>query len=60
MLFRYTENPPEITIFAPAALRVSAMAFSYTENGSFPYPLPDGQSRPDRFRLAPVRAGSGR
>ncbi len=37
MLFRYTENPPENAIFAPAALRVSAMAFSYTENSSFPY-----------------------
>ena len=37
MLFRYTENPPENTIFTPAALRVSAMAFSYTENSSFPY-----------------------
>ncbi len=37
MLFRYTENPPENTIFTPAALRVSAVAFSYTENSSFPY-----------------------
>ncbi len=37
MLFRYTENPPENTIFAPAALRVSAVAFSYTENSSYPY-----------------------
>ncbi len=37
MLFRYTENPPENAIFAPAALRVSAVAFSYTENSSFPY-----------------------
>ncbi len=37
MLFRYTENSPENAIFAPAALRVSAMAFSYTENSSFPY-----------------------
>ncbi len=33
----YTENPPENAIFPPAALRVSAMAFSYTENSSFPY-----------------------
>ena len=37
MLFTYTENPPENPIFAPAALRVSALAFSYTENSSFPY-----------------------
>ena len=37
MMFRYTENPPENAIFAPAALRVSAVAFSYTENSSFPY-----------------------
>ncbi len=37
MLFRYTENPPEDAIFPPAALRVPAMAFSYTENSSFPY-----------------------
>ncbi len=37
MLFRYTENPPENAIFTPAALRVSAVAFSYTENSSFPY-----------------------
>ncbi len=39
MLFRYTENPPESPIFPPAALRVSAKAFSYTENSSFPYTL---------------------
>ncbi len=37
MLFRYTENPPENTIFTPAALRVSAVAFVYTENSSFRY-----------------------
>ncbi len=37
MLFRYTENPPENTIFPPAALRVSAVASAYTENSSFPY-----------------------
>ncbi len=37
MLFRYTENPPENPIFPPAALRVSAVAFSYTENSWFPY-----------------------
>ncbi len=37
MLFSYTENPPENTIFTPAALRVSTVAFSYTENSSFPY-----------------------
>ncbi len=37
MLFRCTENPPENTIFPPAALRVPAMAFAYTENSSFPY-----------------------
>ena len=37
MLFSYTENPPENTIFAPAALRVSARATAYTENSSFPY-----------------------
>ena len=37
MLFRYTENPPENAIFPPVALRVSAVAFSYTENSSFPY-----------------------
>ncbi len=37
MLFTYTENPSENAIFPPAALRVSAMAFSYTENSSFPY-----------------------
>ena len=37
LLFRYTENPPENTISTPAALRVSAVAFSYTENSSFPY-----------------------
>jgi len=37
MLFRYTENPPEKAISPPAALRVSAVAFSYTENSSFPY-----------------------
>ncbi len=37
MLFRYTENPPEITIFAPAALRVSAGPSGYTENSSFRY-----------------------
>ena len=33
----YTENPPENTIFTPAVLRASAVAFSYTENSSFPY-----------------------
>ncbi len=44
MLFRYTENSPENAIFAPAALRVSAMAFSYTENSSFPYRLPEQTS----------------
>ena len=37
MLFRYTENPPENAISPPAALGVSAVAFSYTENSSFPY-----------------------
>ena len=37
MLFTYTENPPENPFFAPTALRVSAVAFSYTENSSFPY-----------------------
>ena len=37
MLFRYTENPPENTIFTPTALRVSAVASACTENSSFPY-----------------------
>ena len=37
MLSRYTENPPENAIFPPAALRVSAVVFSYTENSSFRY-----------------------
>ena len=37
MLFTYTENPPENAIFQPTGLRVSAVAFSYTENSSFPY-----------------------
>ncbi len=37
MLFRYTENPPENAIFRLVALRVSAVAFAYTENSSFPY-----------------------
>ncbi len=37
MLFRYTENPPENAIFRLVALRVSAVAFAYTENGCFPY-----------------------
>ena len=37
MLFRYTENPPENTIFTPAALRFSAGPSAYTENSSFPY-----------------------
>ena len=60
MLFTYTENPPENTISTPAALRVSAVASAYTENSSFRYPLPNGQVRPDRLRLVPMRAGSGR
>ena len=37
MLFRYTENPPENAIFPSVALRFSVVAFSYTENSSFPY-----------------------
>ncbi len=37
MLFRYTGKPPENPIFPPAALRVSAVAFAYTENSSFPF-----------------------
>ena len=37
MLFRYTENPLRMPIILPAALRVSAVALSYTENSSFPY-----------------------
>ena len=37
MLFMYTENPPENTIFTPAALRVAALVSAYTENSSFPY-----------------------
>ncbi len=37
MVFRYTENPPENAIFPSAAQRVSAVAFAYTENSSFPY-----------------------
>ncbi len=35
--FTDTENPPENTIFPPAAARVPAMAFSYTKNSSFRY-----------------------
>ena len=38
MLFRCTKNPPENAISPPAALGVSAVAFSCTENSSFPYP----------------------
>ena len=49
MVFRYTENPPENAIFPPAGLRVSAMAFSYTENSSFPYTLNVPGS--ERFRF---------
>ena len=37
MLFRYTENPPENAIFPSVALRFSVVAFSYTENSSFPF-----------------------
>ena len=37
MLFRCTENPPENAIFTPAEPPVSAVAFAYTENSSFPY-----------------------
>jgi hypothetical protein len=37
MLFSYTENPPVNAIFPPAARRISAVAFAYTENSSFPY-----------------------
>ncbi len=37
LLFRCTENPPENANLPPAALGVSALAFSYTENSSFPY-----------------------
>ncbi len=35
--FTDTENPPENAISPPAALGVSAVAFSYTENSSFRY-----------------------
>ena len=44
MLFRCTKNPPENAISPPAALGVSAVAFSYTENSSFPYMANCGQS----------------
>ncbi len=37
MLFRSTEKSPENPIFPSTALRVSRVAFSYTENSSFPY-----------------------
>ena len=50
MLFTYTENPSENAIFPPAALRVSAMAFSYTENSSFPYTLTVGLGRTEEHR----------
>ncbi len=53
-------KPPENAISTPEVPRVSAMAFSYTENSSFPYTIPDGQSRPDRSRLVRMRAGTGR
>ena len=61
MLFRCTENPPEKAISPPAALRVSAVAFSYTENSSFPYTWKginfclDGPSLARCFFLATAR-----
>ncbi len=54
MLFRYTENPPENTIFPPAALRVSARATAYTENSSFPYTLNVVALPPTLLRLGPL------
>ena len=45
MLFRCTENPPENLIFLSAALRVSVVMFSYTENSSFPYMAKHGENR---------------
>ncbi len=52
MLFRCTENPPENTIFPPAALRVSARAFGYTEKGSFPYTV--SRARPTGLWKSPT------
>ncbi len=56
MLFRYTENPPENTVFTPAALRVSAVATAYTEISSFPY---KGKtvSGPDPKQTAQAKGG---